>query len=109
VLEEDVHELPDDVVEGLAQLLVDERVVPRRLEPPLVAAEREAKRLEFDDRVVRLRDRVQLVAVEREGGQRALADDDRVDELDGDVMRVRPRLSRAADGEEAAAADEALR
>ena len=49
------------------------------------------------------------LAREPDRGQRALADDHRVDELDRDVARVRARRRRGAERHEPAAAREALR
>ena len=48
------------------------------------------------------------LAGQPDGGQRALADDDRVHELDRDVARVRARRRRRADRDEPAVAREAL-
>src|SRR5207248_2723168 len=75
-------------------------------EAVLVPAEREPQRLERDDRVLGRPQEPELGAIDGQGGERALADDHRVDELDRDVMRVRPGLRRAADGKQASAAYE---
>jgi hypothetical protein len=93
-----MHELPDDVVEGLRQLLPHERVVGKRLEKPVA----DAQRLEGDHGVVSLCEPVHFAGRQRECGQRALADDHRMDELDGDVPCVRPGLRGAADARLAA-------
>ena len=135
MLEEDVHELPEHVVGRLGQLLAHEGVGARRLELPLGAERAKAtvrqprsrasatrlrelravgRLAEGDDDVVGLGDEVELaqhragLAGQPEGRQRALAHDDRVHELDGDVARVRARRRGRADGHEPAVAREAL-
>ena len=129
VVEEHVHELPQHVVERLDELLADRRVLRGRHEGPLrrrVGCERERqgtalarrrKRLllvEGDHDVVRgddergLRGERAPLAREPDRGQRPLADDHRVHELDGHVARVRARAGRRAQRDEAAAAREAL-
>ena len=54
-------------------------------------------------------DELAALAAQRDGGQRALADDHRVDELHRDVAGVRARGGRAAERDQAPAAREALR
>src|SRR5947209_16423058 len=114
VLEEDVYELPQDVVERLHELLSDVAIAGRRAElpfrsrlrkgdgqrPELASLPHGARRAtvvlsdpEGDCDVVGRHERGGLgrelcgAADEGEGGQRALADDDRVQELDGVVTR----------------------
>ena len=108
MLEEHVYELPDDVIERLAKLLADERIGRRRLESNVVTAYVEAQWLELHHCVVGSSHYAQVVPPYGERRQRALADDHGVNELDGDVVGVRPRLRRGADREQAAAAHEAL-
>ena len=135
VVEEDVHELPEHVVERLHELLADRGIANRRLELPLRAGGRERERqaaalpresegrgglaavvarAEADRDVVRLGHQRQLVhqraalARQSDRGQRALADDHRVHELDGHVPGVGAGRGRAAEGDQPAAAREAL-
>src|SRR4051812_6007300 len=135
VLEEDVHELPEHVVGRLGQLLAHEGVGARRFELALGAERREGHReaaalarqrhglpelwavgrlAEGDDDVAGLGDQVELaehragLAGQPDGRQRALAHDDRVHELDGDVTRVRAPGGRRADRHQPAVAREAL-
>ena len=109
VLEEDVHELPQHVVERLDQLLAHERVIRRGLEDPsaapgakaivrqpLAGAEPAPRLAEDDHRVARLGEQLELPGGERERRQRSLADDHRMDELDRDVARVGLVLRRCA-------------
>jgi hypothetical protein len=127
VLEEYVHELPQQVVERLGQLLADELAGARR-RPLERQADREAAALrglrdggarlvvglEGEHDVVRGRRQRHLggewAALPRkpDRGQGALADDHRVDELDRDVARVRARRRRCPERQQAAAAREAL-
>ena len=136
VLEEDVHQLPQHVVEGLDKLLADVAVIARGLELPLRAERRESDRQASapagerhrpersrpprrPSRQTRSRCRPRaragrvgrrLAARSRQAdrGQRALADDHGVDELDRDVVRVRARRRRGAEREQPTAAREAL-
>ena len=109
VLEEHVHELPQQVVVGLGQLLADERVVARRRRDRDVEAARRRLAVERDHHVVRPGQQRRLRrAPERDRRQRALADDHRVHELHRDVLGVRARGRRRADGKQPAAAQEAL-
>ena len=129
VLEEHVHELPQQVVERLGQLLAHERV--RRSAAPTRSGRQIARQprsrgrrdggarllggLERDHDVLGrdeqrdLRGQRPALAREPDRRQRALADDHRVDELDRDVARVRARRRRGAERHEPPAAREALR
>ena len=110
VLEEHVHELPQQVVVGLGQLLADERVVARRRRDRDLEAARRRLAVEREHHVLRPRHQRDLVgALEGERGQRALADDHGMDELDRDVPRVRPRRRRLPDREQPASGQEAVR
>jgi hypothetical protein len=132
VVEEDVHQLPEHVVERLDELLPHRGVLARGLELPLrAAARREAQRqaaalagklqralgvgAEADHDVAglehqpRLLDQRPALARERERRQRALAHDHGVHELDRHVPSVRARRRRAPEGDQAPAAGEALR
>ena len=137
VLEEDVDRLPEHVVGGLDQLLADARVDrPRRQLPlrpgALLEGDRQAAalagqrqplahlaaavlaRAEGEDDVLGPRQQGELlaeraaVAGQPERRQRPLADDHRVDELDGDVAHVRARRRREPDRDQPPAAGEAL-
>ena len=134
MVEEDVDELPQQVVERLDDLLADERVGDGgEVELPLGAgvglegdrqAAALARRGERRERVGMVaeghRDVLALglqrdlvgdraaLAGERQRGQRALADDHRMDELDRDVARVGAVGGRGAEGHETALAREAL-
>ena len=137
VLEEDVDQLPEDVVGGLGQLLADRRVIAARRQLPLGAGpglegDRQAAALarlgepgtdllaarvegaERDHDVVGLADQADLalerpaVAGQADRRQRPLADDHRVDELDGDVADVGARGGRDADRDQPPAPGEPL-
>jgi hypothetical protein len=109
VLEEHVDQLPEQVVVGLGQLLAHERVVARGRRDAHLEAARRRGAVEREHHVVGPgQQRPLLGALERDRGQRALADDHGMDELDGDVAGVGPRRRRGADGDQAAAAREAL-
>jgi hypothetical protein len=135
VVEEDVHELPEHVVERLHELLPDRRVARRRLELPLCPgsgegqgqaaalaghAERRGRlaavlgRTEPDRDVAGLGGQRHLLAEvaplagQRDRGQRALADDDRVHELHRHVPRVRAGRRRPPERDQPPAAREAL-
>ena len=135
VLEEDVHELPQHVVQGLDQLLADVRVGGRGHELVLGAGRGEGERetatpapqlegsrrlspvvlhVERHHDVLGPGEELQLLggrpafAGQTDGGKRALADDHGVHELDGDMTRVRAPGGRRTDGDQAAAAREAL-
>ena len=107
VVEEDVHELPEHVVERLDELLAHERVVATAVEAPL-APPPDASPAAGSNEITASRGPAQQRAArparQRERRQGALADDHRVDELHRDVARVRPRLRRPADREQPAAA-----
>ena len=135
MVEEHVDQLPEQVVEGLDQLLGHERVVAGRLELTLgprgaegdrqaAAPPRQRERgtglgvtvgLEADHDVVGLghgldlRGELAALGREPERRQRPLADDHRVHELDRDVAGVRARRRRAPQGDQPSAAGEALR
>ena len=136
MLEEHVHELPQHVVERLDELLADVGIRARRLELPLGADRRRTRSsgtrarararpperprrrprsvAERDHDVLLAREQpscaAELAALAREGdrGQRALADDHGVHELDRDVARVRARRRRGAQRDQPPAAREAL-
>ncbi len=135
VVEEDVHELPEHVVERLHQLLADRGVGSGRLELPLgagglegqrqaaaLAGDRERRRglalvlagPEGDHDVAGLGGQLDLRAEraalggERQRGQRPLAHDHRMHELHRHVTGVRARGGRAAQGQQPPAAREAL-
>ena len=61
-----------------------------------------------DDHVVRLAQKLQPLARQGEGRERPLADDHRMDELDRDVVGIRPVLRRASEGEQPPSAEELL-
>jgi hypothetical protein len=115
MLEEHVYQLPEHVIQRFDQLLSNERVVSRRLELPFGAGGGECERqtaalarerhrprgltailisAECDRDVVGLGDQVDLAleraafAREADRGQRTLADDHRMHELDRDVPYV---------------------
>ncbi len=136
VLEEDVHELPEHVIERLHELLAHVRVGARRLELPLRAELREGDRQasartrerdrasHFAGILARLdehhhdvllagdRDelgrRLSAGLRQRDRGQRTLADDHRVHELHGDVTRIRARRRRDPERDQLPPAREAL-
>ena len=136
VVEEHVDQLPEQVVQGLDQLLAHERVVGFGDELPLrvrlgegdrqrpTGARRGQRRdrlgpigllgAKGDRDVVGLDDRVDLggqraaLGGEAERRQGALADDHGVDELHGDVADIGARRGRVPQRDEAATADEPL-
>jgi hypothetical protein len=131
MVEEHVHQLPEHVVERLDELLVNGRVSRRRLELPLGADRRERERqaaalprdrerrgdlagAEADSDVVGLREEAHLLgqrptlAGEPDRGQGALADDDRVHELDRDVSGVRACGRRSPEGDQPTPTSEPL-
>jgi hypothetical protein len=101
-----VHELPQQVVGGLRDLLRHERVGAGRRELPLGrgAAEPDGQaaavagsgkravglRLEGDDDVIALGEKPDVRAAEGKRGKGPLADDHGMHELHGDVVRIRP-------------------
>ena len=133
VLEEDVHRLPERVVQDLDQLLVHERILGRRRDR-VRALRRRAARRSWRRAPAARRERRRTsgspsggpkpmtmssgrtsassqgpnsrLRVERR--ERALADDDGVHELHRHVLRV-GGVGSAAEGEQPAAAEEALR
>ena len=110
MVEEDVDELPEQVVGDLCQLLGDEAIVGGRLERtrcPRRSMVRSAVRSEIDH-VVRLAQKPQPLARQGERRERPLAHDHRMDELDRDVVGIRPGLRRAPEGEQPPSADEPL-
>ena len=132
MLEEDVHGFPQRVIQNLEQFLVHEGIVGdrRRRVPTASARKRKGHRAapgstvergqnirialgrpEPHDHVVRVQAAVEPGAiVDRhvQRGERALADDHRMHELDGNVLRV-GRIWAATEGEQTATPEEPLR
>ena len=135
MVEEDVDELPQNVVERFDELLADERVGRGRLELPLRAAVAETDRqaspgagereragrlspvvlcAESHRNVITPREQLDLrlqvaaLAGQAESGQRPLAHDHRMDELDRDVTRIRARRRRSPECDQTPAAGKAL-